>query len=105
MDVDVDVDVVEAQATIPIRNCVPPPNENQKRSVEREPAPSALPWPPPQRRKPTWRGEPRTPWDVSDLRLSDGTMVLVHEQEDRPTLKEVSLEILPRSIRTFSQKR
>jgi len=44
------------------------------------------------------------PWEVY-LRLSDGTMVLVHEQEDRPTLKEVSLEILPRSIRTFSQKR
>jgi len=44
---DVDVGVDEAQATIPIQRIPPDPIQNS-RSVG--PSPSALPWPPPQRR-------------------------------------------------------
>ena len=42
------------------------------------------------------------PWQVL-LRMQDGMMV-VHTQEERPTLKEVALEILPRAVRKFQQQ-
>jgi len=39
------------------------------------------------------------PWQVL-LRLSDG-MRVVHTQEERPSLKEVALEILPTAVRAL----
>lgn len=42
------------------------------------------------------------PWQVY-LRLQDGEAVLVYEDEKRPSLKEVSLDIIPSAIRNYGK--
>ena len=43
------------------------------------------------------------PWQVF-LRLQDGETLLVHEQDTRPSLREVSLDIIPNAIRDFQRR-